>query len=214
MRSAIDRSLAALADVHAPATWVLENHDTTRIVTRYGDTAAARAAALLLLALPGPAFLYQGQELALPEAELPDELRRDPVFSMSGGKRKGRDGCRVPIPWTREPPRFGFTTAEPWIPIPDDWSGLSIEAQDGDPDSTVTLYRRAIEVRRGLGDAPLAWRESPRGTLVFERGTFVCAVNVDADSLVLPEGEPLVASRPDVVDTLPPNSAAWVRAPG
>jgi alpha-glucosidase len=212
MRSAIERSLAALAEVRAPATWVLENHDTTRIVTRYGSVAAARAAALLLLALPGPVFLYQGQELALPEADLPDELRRDPVFRQSNGTRKGRDGCRVPIPWNRRPPGFGFTSGLPWLPVPGEWGALSVEAQQADPASTLSLHRRALELRRELDGSSFAWRESPRGTLVFERGPFVCAVNVDADALPLPAGDVVLASRPGIARELPPDTAAWVRA--
>jgi alpha-glucosidase len=212
MRSAIDRSLAALASVGAPPTWVLESHDATRIATRYGSPAAARAAALLLLALPGPLFLYQGQELGLEEVDLPDELRQDPVFHRTNGKRKGRDGCRVPIPWEREPPNFGFTTGEPWLPMPRSWGASSIEAQRGDGGSTLTLYRRALELRPELEGTPLAWRESPPGTLVFERGAMVCAVNLAAERLALPPGELLVASEPGVQKELPPNASAWVRA--
>jgi alpha-glucosidase len=212
-RSAIDRSLAALAAVGAPPTWVLENHDAPRIVTRYGSPAAARAAALLLLALPGPAFLYQGQELGLEEVDLPDALRQDPAFHRSNGARKGRDGCRVPIPWERDAPGFGFTTGEPWLPMPSTWGAVSVEAQRADGGSTLALYRRALELRRELEDAPLKWCDSPRGTLMFERGDVTCAVNVDADRLALPAGELLVASEAGVSDELAPNTAAWIRAP-
>jgi alpha-glucosidase len=212
LRSAIDRSLAALASVGAPPTWVLENHDVTRIATRYGSSAAARAAALLLLALPGPVFLYQGQELGLEEVDLPDELRQDPVFHRTNGKRKGRDGCRVPIPWERDPPSFGFTSGEPWLPMPSSWGAASIEAQRGDDGSTLALYRRGLELRRELEGTPLAWRESPPGTLVFARGAIVCAVNFAAEGLALPPGGLLVASEPGVQAELPPNTSAWVRA--
>ena len=122
MRETIDRTLAALVKVAAPATWVFENHDVTRLPTRFGGgedgARRARAAALLLLALPGTAFVYQGQELGLEEVELADEARQDPIFARTNGTRKGRDGCRVPFPWTDEPPGFGFTTGTPWLPIP------------------------------------------------------------------------------------------------
>jgi alpha-glucosidase len=213
VRSSIDRSIEALASVGAPPTWVLENHDVTRIVTRFGGERAARAAALLLLALPGPLFLYEGQELGLPEVDLPDELRQDPVFHRSGGLRKGRDGCRVPIPWEREPPGFGFTTGKPWLPMPDAWSELSVESERDDPSSVLALYRRGLELRRELGGEPFAWRESPRGVLAFERGDVACIVNMEAeaDEAALPDGEIVLASEPGLGRALPPNTAAWVR---
>jgi alpha-glucosidase len=196
IRRSIDDSLSTLPIV----TWVLENHDVTRIVTRFGAR-EARAAALLMLALPGPAFVYQGQELGLEEVDLPDDVRQDPVFRMSGGERKGRDGCRVPIPWEAPLPERS------WLPQPADWATRSVAAQLHDSGSMLSLYRRALALR--LGGA-FAWRESPPGTLVFERDGVACAVNVDATALELPEGEVLIAS--DIVDTeLPPGTAAWVR---
>src|SRR4051812_22112170 len=199
IRESIDSSLAALPIV----TWVLENHDVTRIVTRFGER-EARAAALLLLALPGPVFLYQGQELGLEEVDLPDKVRQDPIFKRTGGERKGRDGCRVPLPWTRELP------GRSWLPQPEAWSERSVEAQLDDPASALSLYRRAIELRPGGG---FAWRESPPGSLVFARGDIVCAVNISADVLALPEGELLLASA-GLGDTIPAGAAAWLRAPG
>ena len=112
---------------------MLENHDVTRVPTRYGGgeegRRRARAAALLLLGLPGAAFVYQGQELGLAEVEIPDELRQDPIFFRTNGARPGRDGCRVPIPWSGGPPGFGFTTGEPWLPMPDAWRDETVEAQ-------------------------------------------------------------------------------------
>ena len=135
MRETIDRTLRALGAVGAPATWVFENHDVPRLPTRYGGGEVgerrARAAALLLFGLPGTSFTYQGQELGLEEVDLPDELRQDPVFIHTNGVRKGRDGCRVPIPWTKEPPAFGFTDGDPWLPMPQDWDAVSVEAQEG-----------------------------------------------------------------------------------
>ena len=114
LRRTIDETLDAFGAVGATPTWVLENHDVQRLATRYGGgveaARRARAAALFLLALPGTAFLYEGQELGLEEVELPDELRQDPIFFRTNGERLGRDGCRVPIPWENGPPGFGFTT--------------------------------------------------------------------------------------------------------
>jgi alpha-glucosidase len=194
IRRSIDESLAALPIV----TWVFENHDVTRIVTRFGER-EARAAALLLLALPGPVFIYQGQELGLEEVDLPDAARQDPVFHQSKGERKGRDGCRVPIPWTRKLP------ATSWLPHPPDWGARSAEAQAGDPASTLELYRRAIELRPSGG---FAWRDSAHGVLAFERDGLTCVVNFSADAVPV---EGVVLASDDVADVLPPNTAAWLR---
>jgi alpha-glucosidase len=221
MRSTIDEILSAFGGVGAAATWVLENHDVPRVVSRLGgDTVGnrrARAAALLMLALPGAAYLYAGQELGLEEVDLPDELRQDPVFTRSGGRRPGRDGCRVPIPWAPGP-GLGFTTGAPWLPIPADWERSCVAAQACDPGSTLRLYRTALELRRALralGDGGFVWRESQPGSLVFERGTdgdtLVCAVNVDASDVRLPEGELLLASRSLEGRSLPRDAAAWLR---
>jgi alpha-glucosidase len=208
-RSAIDRSLGSLAAVGATPTWVLESHDVTRLPTRYGGGAdgvrRARAALLLLLALPGAAFLYQGQELGLEEVELPDEARRDPIFFRSGGLRVGRDGCRVPIPWTRGGAAFGFTSGVPWLPQPAGWGERSVEAERGAAGSTLELTRSALAARP-RGD--FRWRASPEGTLVFARGAVACAVNISGAPLAL-EGDVLLASEP-VDGGLPANAAAWI----
>jgi alpha-glucosidase len=209
IRETIERTRSAVAAVGAPPTWVLENHDVTRIVTRYGGEDAARAAALLLLALPGPVFLYEGQELGLEEVDLPDELRQDPVFFRSGGKRKGRDGARVPIPWEGGAPGFGFTTGTPWLPIPEAWADKTVAEQHEDDGSVLALYRDALRLRPAGG--PFAWRDSPSDTLVFDHGDVTCAVNVGAPRLALPEGELLLVSRRGIERELPANTAAWVR---
>jgi alpha-glucosidase len=181
-------------------TWVLESHDVARIVTRFGAR-EARAAALLLLALPGPVFLYEGQELGLEEVDLPDELRQDPVFTRSGGKLKGRDGCRVPIPWERELP------PDAWLPQPAAWSALSVEAQREDADSTLSLYRLALRRRPSGG---FRWRDAEPGVLAFDRKDVTCVVNFGPATVDLPPGRIEVAS--DRVDgSLPPNTAAWIR---
>jgi alpha-glucosidase len=209
LRDVIDRTLATLAEVGATATWVLENHDVTRLPTRYGSEAAARAGALLLLALPGAVFLYAGQELGLAEVDLPDEARQDPIFFRSGGTRVGRDGCRVPLPWSGDEPPFGFTTGEPWLPMPAEWAGRTAARQELEEGSVLQLYRAAIAQRPREGG--LEWRKSPSGTLTFARREMICLVNVDGGELELPQGELVLASDPRVTTTLPPNTAAWLK---
>ncbi|MEU1506513.1 glycoside hydrolase family 13 protein [Kitasatospora sp. NPDC005748] len=211
LRSVIDLSLDSMRPVDAPATWVLSNHDVTRHSTRFanppglgtqirtpGDRALglrrARAATLLMLALPGSAYVYQGEELGLPDVtDLPDEVRQDPSFFRKAGQDGYRDGCRVPIPWsgTEAPYGFGPTPGGPsWLPQPAEWAGLSVEAQTGDPTSTLELYRSALAIRReqsGLGAGTgVEWLASPEGTLVFRRGSFVCTVNTTAEPVRIP----------------------------
>ena len=128
---------------------------------------------MLSLALPGSAYLYQGEELGLPEVlDLPDDARQDPTYFRTEGAIKGRDGCRVPIPWSGEEPPYGFSTGTPWLPQPTDWAGLTAEAQDADPASTLALYRTALRIRREsevLGDGELIWREP--GTTTCSRSS-------------------------------------------
>ncbi|MGW6409713.1 glycoside hydrolase family 13 protein [Streptomyces vinaceus] len=225
MRTVIDESLAATASVGAPTTWVLSNHDVVRHVTRYGGgaqgLARARAAALLMLALPGSAYLYQGEELGLPEvADLPDAVRQDPAFLRSAGQDGLRDGCRIPLPWSGERPPYGFGPAGSWLPQPADWAPLSVAAQTGDPHSTLELYRAALELRRalpGLGSpdaGPLTWLPAPEGMLLFTRPGFACTLNSRSEPLELPApGRPVLSSAPVETDgrtvLLPPDSCTW-----
>ena len=221
LRGRIRETLDAFGGVGAPASWVLENHDVTRLPTRYGGgeegRRRAKAAALLLLALPGAVFLYAGQELGLEEVELPDECREDPIFFRTNGEQAGRDGCRVPIPWSGGPPAFGFTTGTPWLPMPDAWVELTVAAQEHHSSSSLAFHRTAFALRReseALREGMFSWRESPPGTLLFERSdggaTVLCAVNVDGDPLELPAGDVLLASE-EVGSLLPPGAAAWTR---
>ncbi|MFF3250750.1 glycoside hydrolase family 13 protein [Actinacidiphila glaucinigra] len=222
MRTVIEESLAATVSVGAPTTWVLSNHDVVRHVTRYGGGAAglrrARAAALLMLALPGSVYVYQGEELGLPEVtELPDEVRQDPSFFRDNGQDGLRDGCRVPIPWTTDGPSHGFGPAAGWLPQPAGWGGLSVQAQTGDPDSTLELYRSALRLRRelpGLGDGPMRWLDAPEGVLVFSRPGLVCTVNTQSAPVQLPVPGRLVLSSEPVAPTggsvrLPADSCIW-----
>lgn len=242
LRASIDETIAAHAPVDAPSTWVLSNHDVTRPVTRYGRADSsfafvkkrvgtptdlelgrrrARAAALLTAALPGSLYLYQGDELGLPEVEdLPADRLEDPMHFRSGGVDPGRDGCRVPLPWQGVHPPFGFSgrdsAAEPWLPQPESWAALTVETQQSDAHSMLRLYREALRLRRtehGLGDGPLRWIDSEPGTLAFARGdAFVSVTNLSADAIALPDHVAiLLSSDPLVGGLLPPDSTAWLR---
>lgn len=242
MRRCVDETIFAHAPVGAPPTWVLSNHDVTRHVTRYGrqntsfsfetrvegvplDLALgerrARAAILLTLALPGAAYLYQGEELGLAEVEdIPLDRRTDPMFSRSGGSNPGRDGCRVPLPWsgTRQP--FGFSPDDAetrsWLPQPAAWASRTVQAQTGDPGSMLELYRAALRIRRAesaLGDGAIRWIDAGEGTLAFTRDPgFTCVVNLSSGAVALPEHmKILLASGSTANRLLPKDSAAWLR---
>ncbi|MFE1229411.1 glycoside hydrolase family 13 protein [Streptomyces sp. NPDC058745] len=231
LRAVAEESLRATAAVGAPTTWVLSNHDVVRHPTRYGagDPVAglrrARAAALLMLALPGSVYLYQGEELGLPEvADLPDGLRQDPAFLRGDGQDGLRDGCRVPLPWTPEGSSYGFGPAGAWLPQPAEWAGLSVAAQTGDPASTLELYRAALRLRRehpalGAGDA-VEWLDAPEGVLVFRRGGegggVLVALNTTAHPVDLPlRGSLLLGSDAgpaagSATDAGPPGTSAAV----
>jgi alpha-glucosidase len=240
LRTAIEGTLAALAPVGAPPTWVLSSHDETRHVTRFGRAASgaatmgfdasspadlvlglrrARAAALLTLALPGSAYLYQGEELGLPEVEdLPEDVLQDPTWERSGHTARGRDGCRVPLPWSGDRPPFGFTAdgVRPWLPQPEAWRVLTTAAQRADPASTLSLYRTALRLRRSLpgpaDEAPLTWHDLADDVLAFDRGSrFRCIVNLSDRPVPLAgHGEPALTSE-EVGEELPPDTAAWLR---
>ncbi|WP_019813310.1 glycoside hydrolase family 13 protein [Saccharomonospora saliphila] len=222
-REVIDASLAAVSGVDAPSTWVLSNHDIQRHVTRYGGgelgLRRARAAALLTMALPGSVYVYQGEELGLPEVtDLPDEVLTDPVWERSGHTDRGRDGCRVPLPWSGGEPPFGFG-GPAWLPQPAEWAAYTAEAQRDDPGSMLTLYRRALRLRRDLPRTGLRWLEpgarTPSGTdadeqvLAFGRGAdFTCTVNFSSEPVTLPApGRLILGSLPESEFTAVPGTA-------
>src|SRR5947199_381258 len=134
-------------------------------------------------------YLYQGEELGLPEVlDLPEDVLQDPIWARSGHTDRGRDGCRVPIPWSGDTPPYAFTTGHPWLPMPAGWAANTAASQAGDPGSTLELYRAALRERRTLaGAGPVRWLDSPPDTLVFARDPgFVCAVNLGPDPVALP----------------------------
>ena len=242
LRASIDGTLSAHAPVGAPATWVLSNHDVTRPVTRYGrrDTSfafagkrrgtptdaqvgmrRARAAALLTAALPGSLYIYQGDELGLDEVEdIPERWIQDPMVARSGGVDPGRDGCRVPLPWSGDKPPFGFSPKGssgevPWLPQPERWATLTVDVQAADSESMLSLYRTTIAHRRAEPDLQtdaMRWLPSPDDVLAFVRGErTACIVNLRTGPVDLPSGSRLlVASAPLDAGRLPRDSAAWV----
>ncbi len=241
-RAVIDAGLASAQLSGAPSAWVLTNHDVVRQVTRYGRVQPerrasneeqrarfgvdpvdlelgrrrARAAVMLTMALPGAAYVYQGEELGLPEVEdIPDERRQDPIHARSGGTDPGRDGSRVPLPWSPDTPSAGFSAAgaaEPWLPQPAAWASFAASVQEQDPASTLALYRRLLVLRRErLAGAPdVVWLPTPPGVLAFRRGRTACWVNFSAEDIALPPGGVVLSSDELPLGLLPPDSAAWV----
>lgn len=243
-RRVIDENLAAAQAAGSSTTWVLSNHDHVRHATRYalpprdGDTRKAgnqwllsggrqedvdatgglrraRAASLFLLALPGSMYLYQGEELGLPEVgDIPDAARQDPTFFHSPGQDVGRDGCRVPMPWTREGASFGFGEVAPHLPQPESFGALSVQAQQGVADSTLELYREALRLRRLLQtDETLEWVETDRADVLHLRrpGGWVAILNTGQQPYPLPAGDVLISSAALEDGSLPAQAAVWIR---
>lgn len=231
----IDEAITATSKVGAAPTWVLSNHDVVRHATRYGLASGvdpgewlldgdrslldrergvrrARAATLLVMALPGSVYVYQGEELGLHEVyQLPVEVLQDPVWERSGRKRKGRDGCRVPIPWSTEGRSFGFGADGSWLPQPEHWGALAVEAQRGADGSTLELYRSAIRLRGELlaESLPFQWHEWNGDVLAFSRGSLLCVVNLRDQPVALPAGDVVLASEP-TGDELAADTAVWL----
>jgi alpha-glucosidase len=239
LREVIDVTLDSHARVGAAATWVLSNHDVVRHVTRYGraDTAfsmsdrrigepadrelgtrRARAAALLTFSLPGAVYLYQGDELGLWEVEdIPDELLQDPFWERSGHTDRGRDGCRVPLPWSGKQPPFGFGPegSVPWLPQPTQWKDLTAETESGDEGSMLELYRAALRLRHeepAFASGEMRWLDSPADVLSYRRGDDITVViNLSAHAVGLPAHSGVLISSASVVGgMLAPDCAAWL----
>ena len=247
IKEKINHSIDALAEVGAPTSWVFNNHDVVRSVdrldlglTNHGDTTLlrqgdpaqfniirgtlrARSAALMMLALPGGAYLYQGEELALPEVrDIPEARLTDPRWKMSGYLDRGRDGCRVPLPWSSNPEgAFGFSNDESltpdkaWLPQSSWWGKFSVDSQDGLENSTLNMYREALAIRKveqGLGDGDMEWIEAGPDVVAFERpGGFACYINFGAAIQLPANSQILLASGATIGHTLPTDTAAWLR---
>ncbi len=242
----IESSLRSNDAVGAPTTWVLSNHDVVRHATRLGlDQSAprtngiratdpqpdaalglrrARAATALMLGLPGGAYIYQGEELGLPEhTTMPDEVRQDPTFHRTDHAIAGRDGCRVPIPWVKDAPSLGFGPGDdPWLPQPEAYADLAVDQQAGVDGSTLELYRALLRTRREqcLGRGALTWDALGSATVVAVRNSspgrdadVLVLANIGPDPVALPEGEVLVSSAPLSSGHLPADTTAWLRVP-
>lgn len=241
LRAVIQESIDAFSGVGAPSTWVLSNHDVVRHASRLAlpkdappqgagigpktpgkpETALglrrARAATSLMLALPGSSYLYQGEELGLPEdMELPDSARQDPTWFRTKGEKYGRDGCRVPIPWEADKPAYGFsTTGKSWLPQPVNWAPYARDSQDGVPGSTLELYKTALKLRsaHGLGTGSLEWvGDYGNKVVAFRNGDITVITNLGKVAVELPVGEIVLASEEIVGGALPADTTVWLRA--
>ena len=241
-REVITRSLEVFHAVGAPSTWVLSNHDVVRHASRLALSAPnpqghgigpaspglpddelgltrARAATLLMLALPGSAYVYQGEELGLPEhVFIPDDARQDPTWFRTQGERYGRDGCRVPLPWEADAPGYGFSpTGLAWLPQPQTWASLARDVQTGDAGSTLQMYRSALRLRRdyGLAHGTLTWVDLGQDVLAFDNGSVRVVANLSGEPLHV-DGTVLIASTPSGVredGAVLPETTVWIAMP-
>ena len=245
LRTVVTASLAANDNVGAPTTWVMSNHDTVRHASRLGllepnsrpngighgdeqpdeelGLRRARAASLMMLGLPGSAYIYQGEELGLPEhTALDDDLRQDPAWWRTGHTERGRDGCRVPLPWKAGEPGFGFSpTGATWLPQPDSWSAYALDAQKGVPGSTYEMYREALRLRRefNLGSGSLAWVDGvgdEQAAVAFANRDVLVVTNLGDEPVELPEGATVLLASGDLVTedgrvSVPTDVAVWAR---
>jgi alpha-glucosidase len=245
LREIIAASYQVNDSVGAPTTWVLSNHDVVRHPSRLGlptpgdrpngigrtdpqpdeelGLRRGRAASLLLLGLPGSAYLYQGEELGLPEhTSLDDELREDPAFFRTNGAERGRDGCRVPLPWEADAPAMGYSpTGLTWLPQPEEWKAYAADVQTGQDGSTLELYRETLRLRRelGLGLGGMVWAEEYAGTdqvIAFRNRDVLVVANLGSAPVPLPAGAQVLLSSGltgDAApgDELPGDTTAWLR---
>lgn len=240
----IDDNLAFAEQTGSSTTWVMSNHDVIRHATRLvipagkegvtfdaenhwyvnhrldGDLdldkglARAKAATLLMLALPGSSYLYQGEELGLPDVtDIPTDQMQDPQWFRGEGKFKSRDGCRVPLPWSATGPSFGFGPGGSHLPQPDWYKEYAVSIQDGQPGSTLELYRTALAMRRKLVQGEkLSWRPSAPGTLWFEREAgWSSFTNFTDDVVELPVGQIMLSTAEIVGNKVPANSTVWLK---
>ncbi|MDP1719898.1 MAG: glycoside hydrolase family 13 protein [Candidatus Nanopelagicaceae bacterium] len=216
----IERTLKLIGGVGASPTWALSNHDSPRLVSRIGAV-EARALALFIFGLPGSCYVYQGQELGLPDAELADSDRQDPAFIRTKGAQKGRDGARVPLPWSGVSTPFGFTQGRPWLPIPQEWGSFTVEHESRDSASSLALYREALDARKRLlhGVDTFDWSYTPDGSglLGYRRGDVEVILNTSAiPQKIFRNGRTEISSDYEIVSIgeeliLSAHSCVWIR---
>ncbi|MCF3138842.1 glycoside hydrolase family 13 protein [Paenarthrobacter sp. AR 02] len=246
LRHTITDSLVSLDAVGAPSTWVLSNHDVVRHVSRFGydgpgprdgdgigpddvqpneelGRRRAAAATMFMLGLPGGAYLYQGEELGLPDSTtIPAALRQDPTFSRTGGARIGRDGCRVPLPWRSADANAGFGDGkDPWLPQPESWPALARDKQESDPASHLNLYRALLAERAALrlGEGSLAWVEDycSGSSLAYLNGNILVVMNTAHQPMPMPPGELIlrssrhVSAEPQAADQISSGETVWLK---
>jgi alpha-glucosidase len=224
IKESISRVISELEEVGAPPTWALDNHDSPRVVSRLEDPAKARALALITHALPGALYIYQGEELGLPDGELQPNDRQDPAFIRSGGTDLGRDGARVPLPWRANENNFGFTTGNPWLPMTDQYKKNSMDLQEDDGNSFLNLYRTSLALRKrhaGLGgEVGITWHDAPEGIVYFSRSNKLVVlanttntaidVNVHAAAIILHQSQD-GASINGAIVTIPASTTLWLQ---
>lgn len=224
IKSAVERVTTEFANVTAPPTWVLDNHDSPRVASRLGGGEVglqkARALAMITQALPGNLYIYQGEELGLEDAPVAAADRQDPIFFRTNGQQLGRDGVRVPLPWQGDEPPFGFSASKSWLPQPASWRDLTVAAQNEKADSTLNLYRKLLRLRRSHpalgGLTEINWIESEPGILRFERNPgFELVANTTSTSYKFTTSKQvLVSSSPIEITgeeiTVPSNSTVWL----
>jgi alpha-glucosidase len=237
---AINESFEAFDGVGAPSTWVLNNHDVMRHRSRFGGSygratasdgvgpnhpqpdnelglTIAKGATLFMLGLPGASYLYQGEELGLPEhTTLENKFRQDPTFARTMGTRVGRDGCRVPLPWNQSSDSSGFSeTGKSWLPQPESYRGLARSIQEVDASSTLSCYKKALALRKelALGEGSFAWVFGHTGpeSLAYENSGIRVIYNFGKDAIDLGSAEVLISSQPLNRGQLETNSCVWVR---
>lgn len=240
-RHVIQRSLDEFGKVGAPSTWVMSNHDVIRHPSRLGISKPgtvlqglslhteqpdevlglrrARASIFMTLGLPGSAYIYQGEELGLPEhTTMDDSFRQDPTYFRTNGKDVGRDGCRVPIPWKAKAPAYGFGpdgSSNTWLPQPDSFARYAIDIEEKDPLSTLALYRRVLKLRQwyDLGNGDVEWLDAPKDVLMFRNRDIIAVINMGEQTVPLPDLQIVAQSLPEIMDgLLPGNSAVWMYA--
>lgn len=240
LEKVIDESLKEFGSVGAPSTWVLSNHDVIRHATRLsydvipkqGDgigpdyeqpnTARglrrARAATAFMLGLPGGAYIYQGEELGLPEhTTLEGKYREDPTYFRTKGERVGRDGCRVPIPWESDKPAFGFSASgKSWLPQPQSYREYSRDLQVGVNGSTLELYKSMLKNRKGfaIGHGDFSWSSEhcTESSLGYVNSGVLVLANFDGEDIPLPSGEILLSTQTDLsTGLLEFDQVVWIK---